>query len=286
MSDFSGSAPPVPTSDAPYGVGTLLATGFGGVFGHFGAFLVAAALPWLLAAGLQIYFTHDMGATLQAAIASNQTGSGFLLAFQGKVQSYMWIGLAVSLVTGIIFAVSWHRFMLGHGLPSLVPAPGKRHLVFFLYTLLLALPIVLGLIIGGFVARLIGGHSFLAVFIPIIACALAGFYLSLRMNLCLPAAATEVWNIGPAASWEAMKGRVGPLFLASLAATIPGMAVIVLISLGDEARLLAYFQRNEGFVLIAVLQAATHLLALLVAALNVGVLSQALRSLIPDPRRF
>lgn len=175
--------------------------------------------------------------------------------------------------------------MLGHERPRLLPALAGRHAMFLFYSLFLALPIIgfgfLGAILGG----AIGARSEWSVLLPIVALAGVGLYLSIRMNLCLPAVAVDEASIGPGRSWEVMRGRVLVFFLATLACVAPLALVVGLLSNPVQQWLQRFVISGEGFAGVVLLQGASGLLALMIAALGVGALSQALRSLIPDPSR-
>lgn len=283
MSDVTTPAP-CPSTDEDYSLGVLLASGYRGVFGHFGSFLVAAALPWLLVLVVEILLTRDLAATLQGAIASGQVNSyGFLRSFQGNVQTVFWLEFIAGFVTSILFAVAWHRFMLGHGRPRLLPAIGGRHLAFFGYSLLLALPLVIGGFLGGLVSSGLSTRSVFVALLPVIVGVLVGLYCSLRMSLCLPAAAVGESAVGPGYSWEAMRGKVLVLFFASLFAALPLALVMWLLQSLQQDWMTEYFLKNTGFPRVVIMQGITGIVALALAGLGIGVLSQALRSLIPNP---
>ncbi len=280
----SHAAAPCPTTSEEYGLGALVGTAYSGVFSYFGSFLVAAAVPWFLVLLVQGYLTYDLQTTLQAAIASGEVNKySFLKSFQGQAQTVMWLEFGAGLLTSIVFAVSWHRFMLGHGRPRLLPALAGRHLVFFGYSLLLVLPLAGGMLLGGIVSGMFRTNSQFMALLPVIAGALVGAYVALRLNLCLPAAAVEERSVGPGRSWEAMRGKVLTLFIASLVCALPLGLVFWLVQLPGEEWITQYLVAGEGFALVLGLQAVSGLLALMIAGLGVGALSQALRSLIPDP---
>lgn len=276
-------AQPVPTTDEPYGFGPLVASAYRGLFGHFGDFLKAAALPLLLSVLLQALLMRDLAALLGEALkSSGSTQLALALSFRESAQSYMWLELAVGMLTSVVFAVAWHRFMLGHGRPPILPALSGRHVHFFFLSILLALPLFAGVFIGGMAGMALAGP--LAV-VPVIGFGLLGYYVSLRLNLCLPAAAVGESAVGPAASWDAMRGRVLALFFASLACVLPLGAGLAVMQLVTQPWIEGYLMSGRGFELVLAVQVASNLLALMIAALGVGALSQALRSLIPDPRR-
>ena len=280
------ATPPIPTSDQPYGFGPLVATAYGGLFGNFGAFLAAAFIPWVLTVGTQVLLTRELSGIVQQAIAAGTVNSaGFLRALQSTAQGYMWLELGVGLLTSVVFAVAWHRFMLGHGRPRLLPGLAKRHMMFFFYSLFLVLPIIAFAAIGGLVGGALGSRNWLVILLPVIAFGGVGLYISIRMNLCLPAVAVDETSIGPGRSWEIMRGRVLVFFLATLACVLPPALVFGLLNAMGQDWLQDYLVTGEGFVRMLLLQGVGGLLALIIAALGVGALSQALRSLVPDPSR-
>jgi hypothetical protein len=293
MTELSGppagpaARPPIPTGDQPYGFEPLVATAYRGLLGNFGAFLTAAFIPWLLALGTQVLLTRALATTLQEAIATGTVNSAsFLAEFQGTAQGYLFLELGVGLLTSVVFAVAWHRFMLGHERPRLLPGLGKRHVLFFFYSLFLALPIIGFAVLGGIVGGALNARSELVTLLPIVALGGVGLYLSIRMNLCLPAAAVDEPGIGPGRSWEVMRGRVLVFFLATLACVVPLALVLGLMNGPGQEWMQRFVITGEGFVSVLLLQAVSGLLALMIAALGVGALSQALRSLIPDPSRL
>lgn len=287
MTDQPTQAPPaVPTTDQPFAFDVLMASAYRGLFRNYGAFLAAAAIPLALSVLLQALLTRDLAAALQAAIRDGQVNTVFFMqTFQAQAQNYVFLEMLVGFVTSVVFAVAWHRFMLGHGRPPVLPAIGGRHVLFFLYSLLLALPIIAGVFLGAVLGGALAPRGGFVAVLPVIALGLLGCYLSLRMNLCLPAAAVGESAIGPGRSWEVMQGRVLTLFFASFLCVLPMAFGFYLFAAVTQSWLQTYLLAGEGFGLVLAMQVGQNLLALMIAALGIGVLSQALRSLVPDPTR-
>ncbi len=264
-------------AEGRYSLGLLLRGSCVALLLHRRALLTAAALPFVL-----LLLNQLLLGPLDAAPPAADLDPDLPPVATGIALRDLLAAL-VKLLAATLFAVSWHRFLLGYEAPRLLPRLGRRHRRYFGCLLLVVLlplaPLLLvnatapagqgappGAVGGGVVWLLIGG------------------YLAQRFSLTLPAAAAEV-PLTLRDSWRATRGHMLPLFLAPLIGGLLALALAALLFLvligplldpgrvgggGDGLRLLAALALGQALLLVEV-------------ALAAGILSHAVVRLIPDP---
>jgi hypothetical protein len=279
------AGPPLPAG-GPYGLGPLLGGSLAALGRNLGAFGTAALLPLALLL-LKHLLAGAVGAEPPALTVSEGEGS-LRLRFQpgGGLGP---LGLLLDAVAATLFAVAWHRFLLGHEAPRPVPRLAARHLRFLGLALLLGLLPMAPLVLAGWLEQDpepgFQGLPALLVLLGLV-WFLPGLYLALRWSLTLPAAAVDV-ALTRAQSWQATRGKAAPLILAPLLAGLlvfaaSAVAFLLLGGLagptGGEAP-----EPAPGGGLALLFQAVGELAFLAELALFAGILSLAVTRLVPDP---
>lgn len=184
------------------------------VLGNFGAALRLSALPYVVQIGVSLMLARSfLGSATGDADSSayDRPGAGFFVA------------LFVMIVTSLIIAVNWHRFILLNERPGLIPAlHGRAMWAYALRILLISL--VVGLIAVPLViipvALAATTDSIVLIKIISLFAAVAGSIVVLRFSVSLPAMALGE-KMPFSAGWNSMTGHGG---------TAVGLAVILLLA--------------------------------------------------------
>jgi hypothetical protein len=145
--------------------------------------------------------------------------------------------LVFALVTNLWIAVAWHRYILTGEQPGIIPPfHGDRILGYFgkgiLIGLILILPAMLAVFVGGAVAFPLIGGSMENILVPAIMLVvlLPIWVAGLRLGTALPGVALRAGErLG--SGWEATKGHAGTLIVVAIC-TLVATLVLELIGVG------------------------------------------------------
>ena len=250
------------------------------VFGNLGPLLRAAALPFVLS--WVIFYLLVL-----------PTGGQPLLAV---------IATLVALVPYVLFAVSWHRFVLlgrNEALPAIVPLWRRRHWRFYGYLLglmgiilLASLPI--GLLLAVLAAPTTGGDTApqpsQALIATVLLFVIPLFYLVMRLSFVFPAVSVDesyrfvhAWRHSRGQGWRLVGATIVTLFPTGLLSGVTTLAVSFAY-FGDTRLISGEGLVDESGSLAAGAQSAmlvdavvTQPLGYIMTALFVTVLSFAFR---------
>lgn len=265
---------PRPPGVSNYSVPTLFGGSLKALVGAPRALLTAAALPFALLMLRNLLLPPGGSKTGAPAPAPGQID----LSGLGDI-----LGLVIDVAAATLFAVAWHRFLLGHGRPLLLPHPDRQHARFFWrllgMSLFLLAPMILGSLLG------VAGLEALRALLMITALwVILAVYLVLRSSLIFPAVAVGV-PLTLRQSWQVTRGRLAPLFLSLLVAGFI-LFILSVILLQFAAALSGLPAEEEVAARPSLLVlAAGEVIFLLELAMSAGILSLAAMRLIPDPGR-